>query len=514
MYKFFLSIILTVAFSATFTTALPVSLSAQNAAVQNVAVPNVTVQQKMATLSGNVNDFYNKKPDIIYTGLSSEIYNDRDITVEPDASGNFSLKIPLDKPAYFKVGRNTIYLRPGDSLYLKLSGSALKTQISGQIQISGMTQISGNTQITGTLSEFSLSTTQLNNYLKEPDWLGGSKFYVDNFNSTYEKVGQMIDSLAKIRIAHLEKLNPDKSFSEMDKSFLEMERARITADIISARFAWFGYGKYVEWNAPDSVKKEKRKEFYRSISSDINSFLKTLVCNDNLLDVENVRKLLLECVEYDFFEKSHSDKFKELCSVVALNKMMDRGLLRKDYETLKSAIQTISDSGLKKALAGRFVKRESMMEGVDAMDFSITDLHGKEFKLSDFKGKPLYIDLWATWCIPCLAQSPKFNELSSKYKNITFVAISVDQDRDKWLKKIESDKEKTGTDKEIIESENSVNKKEFITDIYKIRKIWEVESIPRFILIDKDFRIITAFAPRPSDKVEIEKLLEKVNLVN
>ena len=465
MYKIFLSIVLTAAFTATFATIQPVSLSAQSA----------TNKQNTAILSGNVTDFYSKKPDIIYTGLSSEIYNDRDLTAEPDASGNFSLKIPLDKPAYFKVGRNTIYLRPGDSLYMKLSGSATKTQISG-------------------------SVSQLNNYLKNLDWLGGTKFYVANINASYKRVGQMIDSIAKLRFAHLENLNSDKSF-------FEMECARITADIISARFAWFSYGKYVEWNAADSVKSRKRREFYRSISADVNPLLKKLIGNDRLLEVDNIRKLLLECMEYEFFEKSDSKEFKELCHITDLNKKMDRGLLRKDYDCIKSAIPTISHSGLKSAIAKRFQKRESMMEGVDAIDFAIFDRDGKEFKLSDLKGKPLYIDLWATWCIPCLAQSPMFTELSTKYKNITFVAVSVDQDRDKWLKKIESENEKS-------EPENCTNKKEFITDIYKIRDGWEVEMIPRFILIDKDFRIITAFAPRPSEKVQIEALLEKVNLVN
>lgn len=465
MYKIFLSIVLTAAFTATFATIQPVSLSAQSA----------TNKQNTAILSGNVTDFYSKKPDIIYTGLSSEIYNDRDLTAEPDASGNFSLKIPLDKPAYFKVGRNTIYLRPGDSLYMKLSGSATKTQISG-------------------------SVSQLNNYLKNLDWLGGTKFYVANINASYKRVGQMIDSIAELRFAHLENLNSDKSF-------FEMECARITADIISARFAWFSYGKYVEWNAADSVKSRKRREFYRSISADVNPLLKKLIGNDRLLEVDNIRKLLLECMEYEFFEKSDSKEFKELCHITDLNKKMDRGLLRKDYDCIKSAIPTISHSGLKSAIAKRFQKRESIMEGVDAIDFAIFDRDGKEFKLSDLKGKPLYIDLWATWCIPCLAQSPMFTELSTKYKNITFVAVSVDQDRDKWLKKIESENEKS-------EPENCTNKKEFITDIYKIRDGWEVEMIPRFILIDKDFRIITAFAPRPSEKAQIEALLEKVNLVN
>lgn len=51
---------------------------------------------------------------------------------------------------------------------------------------------------------------------------------------------------------------------------------------------------------------------------------------------------------------------------------------------------------------GRLEKRAKLMEGRPAIDFAVVDMNGKEGKLSDYKGKVLFVDFWATWCMPCL----------------------------------------------------------------------------------------------------------------
>lgn len=65
---------------------------------------------------------------------------------------------------------------------------------------------------------------------------------------------------------------------------------------------------------------------------------------------------------------------------------------------------------------------------------------GKKMALSDFQGKYVFIDVWATWCGPCKYEIPYLKELEQKYhgKNITFLSISVDRqkDKEKWKKMI------------------------------------------------------------------------------
>src|SRR5690625_8026171 len=104
--------------------------------------------------------------------------------------------------------------------------------------------------------------------------------------------------------------------------------------------------------------------------------------------------------------------------------------------------------------------------------------------LDDLKGKLVYIDVWATWCAPCLAEVPHLKQLTEDYKdqNITIVSMSIDpeSDHEKW-KKMVNEKDLQGVQ---IFSDNDWNS-QFVVD-YGIR------GIPRFILLDKEGYIISA----------------------
>lgn len=121
---------------------------------------------------------------------------------------------------------------------------------------------------------------------------------------------------------------------------------------------------------------------------------------------------------------------------------------------------------------------------------------GGTTSLDDFKGKYVYIDIWASWCGPCLRQIPDLKRIESEYhnKNIEFVSISIDKKRDydKWRSMIE-EKELGGVQLLANNSSNS-----------KFIKAYAIIGIPRFILLDPDGKIIDANAPRPTDKGLIE----------
>ena len=120
-------------------------------------------------------------------------------------------------------------------------------------------------------------------------------------------------------------------------------------------------------------------------------------------------------------------------------------------------------------------------------DFKAVDLAGKEYSLADFAGKYVYIDLWATWCGPCRQELPHLKALEEKYEDaqIVFVSISVDSDKDKWEKMV-----KIGTMSGV---QLYLGSKSSFLDAYK------VSAIPRFILLDKEGRIIDKEMSRPSD---------------
>ena len=64
-----------------------------------------------------------------------------------------------------------------------------------------------------------------------------------------------------------------------------------------------------------------------------------------------------------------------------------------------------------------------------APDFELSDSAGKKFKLSDFKGTPVILHFWASWCPPCVDELPQFLETAKEYegKKIKFFAVSLDK---------------------------------------------------------------------------------------
>jgi peroxiredoxin len=67
-----------------------------------------------------------------------------------------------------------------------------------------------------------------------------------------------------------------------------------------------------------------------------------------------------------------------------------------------------------------------------APDFTLKDSNGKDFKLSDYKGKIVLLNFWATWCGPCKIEIPWFIEFEQKYKDRGFAVLGVSMDDDGW----------------------------------------------------------------------------------
>ncbi|MEQ9290394.1 MAG: TlpA disulfide reductase family protein [Cyclobacteriaceae bacterium] len=86
-------------------------------------------------------------------------------------------------------------------------------------------------------------------------------------------------------------------------------------------------------------------------------------------------------------------------------------------------------------LAPGFIKPELIPENEQqqtSYDFELIDEEGRALSFTEFKGKTVFLNLWATWCPPCVAEMPDINELYGKLKgeNIAFVMLSRDKDFD------------------------------------------------------------------------------------
>lgn len=153
-------------------------------------------------------------------------------------------------------------------------------------------------------------------------------------------------------------------------------------------------------------------------------------------------------------------------------------------------------------LEARSVALYDPSEGQQAADFTYPGLDGNMISLSDFIGKVVLVDVWATWCGPCLQQLPHLTELKEHFRDTDLVvmAVSVDlpKDEQKWRDMIKEKK---------IEAVHL-----FAGGWTEITKYYNITAIPRFMLFDREGKVVSTNAPFPSIhtlKPLIERELKK-----
>jgi thiol-disulfide isomerase/thioredoxin len=127
--------------------------------------------------------------------------------------------------------------------------------------------------------------------------------------------------------------------------------------------------------------------------------------------------------------------------------------------------------------------------------FTFKDRNGNTVSLDKFRGKVLYIDVWATWCKPCREEFPFLEELKNHFKDeseLEIVTVSMDQDIQKWSNLV-ADKNMTGMQLHTLPDADFV-------------KYYDIGALPRYILLDKNGNVINPAELRPSEAGIIQKL--------
>ncbi|OFX17580.1 MAG: hypothetical protein A2033_04570 [Bacteroidetes bacterium GWA2_31_9] len=408
-----------------------------------------------------------------------------------DEHGFFSIKLDLETPKYFnfKIGDqySNLYLSPGDSVSAKVIADNFDETLN----------------YSGTGAEF-------NNYLAD------LLLIESKFPSPYDFLSlqpadfiKKTDSLEKILIENL-----NKTFTT-ESEFKKLEKNRIICKKANLRLIYPQYYSYYSNNQNLSNIPESFYDYEKQLDindsslytePEMTKYVKSFISNKSEELFASTDTSLDESVRYsiaslDLIEQKLTNTFlKEYFSNIFIKEHIKYNGI-KDIETLMAKFNNICKNELYIKSVNEDIKKwEALKSGNLAPNFSFPDIKGNMISLSDFKGKYVYIDVWATWCGPCKAEAPHFEELKKNFKgkNIVFISVSVDDTKEPWEKMVT---EKQLTDIQIFAAGWSSS----------ITKDYLINSIPRFLLIDRDGNIFDSNAERPSGKiVEILNHLEGI----
>jgi len=237
----------------------------------------------------------------------------------------------------------------------------------------------------------------------------------------------------------------------------------------------------------DNAEEFRTIDTYRDL---VRSKFYTIINNPN--DAENIKKFISE-VNALKSDNIRADLAKGTFQLISPSSTVNK-------EIFDFINKNVTDEKVKEAAKKAYDVATKLTSGSPSPKFSnYENFNGGTTSLDDFKGKVTYIDIWATWCLPCRGEIPALKELEKKFhgKDVAFVSISIDQNKDEW--------------KEFVKSEDLKGVQLFAENAFESQFIQDygIRQIPTFIIIDKEGKIVNADAPRPSSD-EITGLLERL----
>lgn len=183
------------------------------------------------------------------------------------------------------------------------------------------------------------------------------------------------------------------------------------------------------------------------------------------------------------------------------NNIAGRYVSRYDYsEGFEKGLERLQQAteryGLNPQHAANFAKNRATVPGQPFPEgIVLKDREGNVVDFSRFRGKYVYIDLWASWCVPCLREVPVLQQLEKtlKNKNVTFLSISIDATEDAWKKKLD---------------EKHMHGHQLWNPDGTLGKALNVKGIPFFAIYDPNGNLYMHGAPRPSQGPGLVELLE------
>ena len=399
----------------------------------------------------------------------------KEIPVQADGTFRDTIREIGDNHFYYLVEnpavQTPLYLANGTNMELTLNEEVSKTMVSG-------------------------SQTKQTQYLIERN-----SFINDRINGADSNLfGQKPQEFKENVKAFFAELDKKLKAYGFDEEFVKNQEKWTNYKFVEYLTIFPTYHRYTSGNEailPDDFYAERdgidydNAEEFRTIDTYrdlVRSKFYTIINNPN--DAENIKKFISEV------NALKSDNIRADLARGTLQLISPSSAVNK--EIFDFINKNVTDEKVKEAAKKAYDVATKLTSGSPSPKFSnYENFNGGTTSLDDFKGKVTYIDIWATWCLPCRGEIPALKELEKKFhgKDVAFVSISIDQNKDEW--------------KEFVKSEDLKGVQLFAENAFESQFIQDygIRQIPTFIIIDKEGKIVNADAPRPSSD-EITGLLE------
>lgn len=317
-----------------------------------------------------------------------------------------------------------------------------------------------------------------------------------------------MDKMRQKRLAFLQKFQDELTFSEGFKAYAE-------ADI---HYWWAYHLMQYRWEHP----------FYNDLAAPMDlpetyfGFLNEIVVNNDYA-VTNLKYIyfLEQYLEYRNSKEVRYNKYgapireeyrgaKRFLEGKAMYYVLANEIYikckNKDTYSIGNDVAMLMENcpydNYKSLVKAEYSKANGLSKGELAPNFNLVDVNNEKISLSDFKGKVVYLDFWATWCTPCTYELLNSKGLKSQFKDkdVIFLYISLDTNMDNW--------------RSFLRKHNPEGVHVYAQGVYDapVAENYSVRGLPSFFLIDKDGRLARVPAKRSSEKgvyEEIESVLAK-----
>jgi thiol-disulfide isomerase/thioredoxin len=378
----------------------------------------------------------------------------RDQVAIPDSAGYFRIEYDIKEPNYFRIGRNILFIQPKDTLSVVIDYLAPEKSI------------------------FKGKNAIFQEYLKFTPYPKAGSYLEAGYNVKVS-LGKTIDTLESIKTYRKNRLD---NYKGITSSFRELENVRIEADFLNSIYSLQIYYVYKNKIQGDSLR--IFKENYQDLIEKYSLKMPYTKLRKEYMKLTAYRIILPQLIRLIPADKSRNDFWNEWFESKGLREHMENAENRDSLEKLSVDINKIKNDEFRSSLLSSLQKFMLYGNGDDFVNFGFKVSNDSIVRVDEFKGKVIYIDLWATWCGPCLKELKYLQQLKEKFKdkNVVFLSISIDTDINKW--------------KDYL-AKNLYSEYQGIVDQYEL-KDFNIATIPRVIVVNKFFKIEEMNGPLPS----------------